>query len=78
MVPLYRDGDRVIVDRDATDVRKGDRVVVRTLGGETLAKELAGLTARTAALGSINPAYPPRVIPRRDIHWIARILWVSQ
>ena len=78
MVPLYREGDRVIVDREAAEVRKGDRVVVRTASGETLAKELTGLTARTATLGSINPAYPPRSIPRREILWMARILWVSQ
>jgi phage repressor protein C with HTH and peptisase S24 domain len=78
MTPLYREGDRVIVDREATDVRRGDRVVVRTTGGETLAKELTGLTARQVTLSSINPAYPPRQIPRRDIVWMARIQWVSQ
>ena len=78
MVPLYREGDRVIVDRLGADVRKGDRVVVRTREGETMAKELAGLTARTVTLGSINPAYPPRAIARRDLDWMARILWVSQ
>lgn len=78
MAPLYREGDRVIVDRDAVDVRRGDRVVVRTAGGETVAKELTGLTSRQATLGSINPAYAPRVVPRQDIQWMARILWVSQ
>ena len=78
MTPLYREGDRVIVDPAATQVRKGDRVVVRTADGETMAKELSGLTSRTATLSSINPAFPPRVIPRRDILWMARILWVSQ
>lgn len=78
MVPLYREGDRVIVDREASDVRKGDRVVVRTAGGETLAKEVAALTARAVTLASINPAYEPRVVPRRDIVWMGRILWVSQ
>ncbi|NBW07445.1 MAG: helix-turn-helix transcriptional regulator [Caulobacteraceae bacterium] len=78
MTPLYREGDRVIVDPTATDVRKGDRVVVRTTGGETLAKELTALTARTVTLGSINPAYAPRALPRREIVWMARILWVSQ
>jgi len=78
MTPLYREGDRVVVDSEATDVRRGDRVVVRTLDGETVAKELSGLTARTATLSSINPAYPPRQIARREIHWMARILWVSQ
>ncbi|MDP3801003.1 helix-turn-helix transcriptional regulator [Brevundimonas sp.] len=78
MAPLYREGDRVIVDREASDVRKGDRVVVRTAGGETLAKEVAALTSRVVTLASINPAYGPRSVPRRDIVWMGRILWVSQ
>lgn len=78
MVPLYREGDRVIVDREAADVRRGDRVVVRTAGGETLAKEVAALTARTVTLASVNPAYAPRTVARRDIVWMGRILWVSQ
>ncbi|WP_332655575.1 S24 family peptidase [Brevundimonas sp.] len=78
MVPLYREGDRVIVDREASDVRKGDRVVVRTTGGETLAKEVAALTARAVTLASVNPAYEPRVVPRKEIVWMGRILWVSQ
>ena len=78
MTPLYREGDRIIVDREASDVRKGDRVVVRTTGGETLAKEVTGLTARTVTLASVNPAYEPRVVPRKDIVWMGRILWVSQ
>lgn len=78
MAPLYRAGDQIIVDREATDVRKGDRVVVRTTGGETLAKELAAISARSVTLASINPAYEPRVIPRAAIVWMGRILWVSQ
>lgn len=78
MAPLYREGDRVIVDREADQVRRGDRVVARLSTGEVVAKELAALTARTATLASINPDYPPRVVPRRDIEWMARILWVSQ
>ena len=78
MAPLYREGDRVIVDREDSDVRKGDRVVVRTTGGETMAKQVAGLTAKTVTLASINPAYEPRTIARKDIVWMGRILWVSQ
>ncbi|MEQ7155709.1 S24 family peptidase [Brevundimonas aurifodinae] len=78
MVPLYREGDRVLVDRERGDIRRGDRVVARTLAGETLAKEVGGLTARTVTLTSINPDYPPRIIPRADIAWMSRILWVSQ
>lgn len=78
MAPVYREGDRIIVDREASDVRRGDRVVVRTTGGETMAKEVAGLTAKAVTLASINPAYEPRVVARKDIVWMGRILWVSQ
>ncbi|WP_417229891.1 S24 family peptidase [Brevundimonas sp.] len=78
MVPLYREGDRIIVDREATDVRRGDRVVVRTTGGETLAKVLSVIDADTVTLSSINPAFPPRALPRSEIVWMGRILWVSQ
>jgi len=78
MAPLYREGDRVIVDREATEVRKGDRVVVRTAGGETLAKEVSSMTSRAVTLSSVNAAYEPRTVARRDIVWMGRILWVSQ
>ncbi|PZU61646.1 MAG: helix-turn-helix transcriptional regulator [Brevundimonas sp.] len=78
MAPAYRDGDRVIVDREAAPPRRGDRIVARLATGEVVAKELARLTSRTATLTSANPDYPPRVVPRADIEWMARILWVSQ
>lgn len=78
MAPLYREGDRIIVDREASEVRKGDRVVVRTTGGETLAKEVAAQDPHVVTLASVNPAYPPRAVARRDIVWIGRVLWVSQ
>jgi len=78
MIPLYREGDRILVDREACDIRKGDRVVVRTAGGETLAKEVSDLTAEVVTLASVNPAYPARPVPRGDILWMGRILWVSQ
>jgi phage repressor protein C with HTH and peptisase S24 domain len=78
MSPLYREGDRVIVDQEATQVRRGDRVVARLTSGEVVAKEVTSLTSRTVTLASINPDYPPRIVPRREIEWMARILWVSQ
>jgi phage repressor protein C with HTH and peptisase S24 domain len=78
MDPLYREGDRIIVDREATEVRKGDRVAVRTTGGETLAKEIGALTAQVVTLTSVNPAYGTRTLARNEIVWMGRILWVSQ
>lgn len=77
MVPLYREGDRVIVS-PGEQVRRGDRVVVRTRSGEVMIKVLARQTARTIELHSVNRDYPPRIIPIADVEWVARIIWASQ
>ncbi|MGE0502151.1 MAG: S24 family peptidase [Rhizobiaceae bacterium] len=77
MLPLYRDGDVLIVDPAAT-IRRGDRVVVKTDGGEVMAKLLEKRTARAIELVSLNPAHPNRVIPVGEVEWLARIVWASQ
>lgn len=77
MLPLYRDGDTVIVSPTA-QVRRGDRVVVKTRDGEVMAKTLARQTPEAIELESANPAHPPRRFPAGEIEWIARILWASQ
>jgi phage repressor protein C with HTH and peptisase S24 domain len=77
MEPLYRDGDIIIVQPGAS-IRKKDRVVVKTLEGEVMAKELARKTATLVELVSINPDHDDLVIPLKDIEWIARIVWASQ
>ncbi|MCG4521690.1 S24 family peptidase, partial [Butyricimonas sp. DFI.6.44] len=61
MMPLFRDGDTVIVSPGAP-VRRGDRVIVKTREGEVLAKELKRRTAKTIELKSINPQYEDRVL----------------
>lgn len=77
MAPLYRDGDLIIVSPNAS-LRRGDRVVVRTVDGEVMAKELSRLSATRVELTSINPAHPPRSLRRDEVAWMARILWASQ
>lgn len=77
MLPLYRDGDVLIVEPGAT-VRKGDRVVVRTSSGEVMAKVLSRLTARSVELVSLNPEHADRVVERAQVEWMARIVWASQ
>ncbi len=77
MMPLYRDGDRIIVSPQGS-VRRGDRVVVRTNDGEVMAKILARQTANQIELESLNPDHEPRSFPLSEIDWIARILWASQ
>lgn len=77
MMPLYRAGDVIIVSPTAT-CHPGDRVVVRTQGGEVMAKVLARKTTKTVELLSINPEHPNREIAAREIEWMARIIWASQ
>ena len=77
MLPLYRDGDVLIVEPGAA-VRKGDRVVVKTSGGEVMAKVLERRTPGSVLLVSLNPAHPARDIPLTEIEWMARIVWASQ
>ena len=78
MLPAYRAGDRLVVDRTVADFRPGDRVVVRTIAGEVMAKELRRQTADRIELKSLNPDYPDRTLRRRDVSWMGRILWASQ
>jgi phage repressor protein C with HTH and peptisase S24 domain len=77
MLPLYRNGDVLIVEPGAI-TRKGDRVVVKTTAGEVMAKVLERQTVKSIALVSLNPDHPDRDIPMRDVEWVARIVWASQ
>ena len=77
MLPLYREGDIIIVS-PAAQIRKGDRVVVKTRGGEVMAKTLLRRTTLIVELESANPAHPPRKLPSAEVDWMARIVWASQ
>ncbi|AWK87587.1 LexA family transcriptional regulator [Azospirillum thermophilum] len=77
MEPVYRDGDTIIVS-PAAQIRRNDRVVVRTKGGEVMAKQLIRESATRIELMSINRAHPDRSIPRGEVAWMARIIWASQ
>lgn len=77
MEPAFRDGDIVIVSPVAP-VRRGDRVVVRTHGGEVMAKQLVRRSAKRLELRSINPDYRDYAFELAEIAWIHRIIWLSQ
>lgn len=77
MLPLYRDGD-VIVVSPTMQTRRGDRVVVRTKEGEVLVKVLHRQTPKVVELHSLNPAHPPRVLEVSEIEGMGRIIWASQ
>jgi phage repressor protein C with HTH and peptisase S24 domain len=77
MKPAYRDGD-VIVVSPATPIRRGDRVVVKTQGGEVMVKELKRRTTKTLELASLNPVHADRTLAAADVEWIARVVWATQ
>jgi phage repressor protein C with HTH and peptisase S24 domain len=77
MLPLYRNGDVLVVEPHAK-VRAGDRVVVKTHSGEVMAKVLERRTATTIDLVSLNPEHPDRQLAAGDVEWLARIVWASQ
>lgn len=77
MQPVYRDGDRIIVS-PAASVRRGDRVVVRTVAGEVMAKQLGRATVRRVELHSLNPAFEERIFDSAELAFMHRIIWASQ
>jgi len=77
MLPVYRDGDRIVVSPSAS-VRRGDRVVVKTQAGEVMAKQLVRMTAQRVELKSLNVEYEDRHFLLADVMFIHRIIWASQ
>ncbi|MBV9812109.1 MAG: helix-turn-helix transcriptional regulator, partial [Acetobacteraceae bacterium] len=77
MEPVYRDGDTIIVS-PAAPVRRGDRVVVRTVRGEVMAKQLTRRSARRIDLRSLNPEHRDYSFDLSEVSWFHRIVWASQ
>ena len=77
MEPVFRDGDMVVVS-PAAPIRRGDRVVARTLAGEVMAKQLARRSAKRIELKSLNPAHRDRSFDLTEVAWVHRIIWASQ
>jgi phage repressor protein C with HTH and peptisase S24 domain len=75
--PVYRDGDVIMVS-PGTPIRRGDRVVVKTRGGEVMVRELKRRTAKALELQSLHPGQADRTLAAGDVEWIARIVWASQ
>src|SRR5882757_2744645 len=75
--PAYRDGDIIVVSPH-TPVRRGDRVVVKTTGGEVMVRELQRRTVKTLELASLHSDEAAQTLSADDVAWIARIVWVRQ
>src|ERR1700749_1223287 len=77
MLPVYRDGDRIVVSPTGS-LRRGGRVVVQTPGGEVMGKQLGRMPAQRIELKSFNPAFEDMSFPIADIAFVHRIIWASQ
>lgn len=77
LTPVYREGDVLVVSPQA-NIRRGDRVVVRTVKGELVIHELRRQTATRIELRAIDADAQSRHIELEQVSWMARILWVSQ
>ena len=77
MEPVYREGDIVVVSPGA-DIRRGDRIVVKTTQGEVMAKVFQRQTATRLELSSFNPAHGDRTLDMAEVLWRARIVWARQ
>ena len=77
MLPLYRDGTVIVVSPSAP-IRRDDRVVLRTRGGEVMARELKRRTAKSIELRALGAGQAERTLAVDEVHWIARIMWASQ
>ncbi|TCU66700.1 phage repressor protein C with HTH and peptisase S24 domain [Bradyrhizobium sp. R2.2-H] len=77
LAPVYRNGDIVLVSPGA-QIRKGDRVVVRSKAGEVTVATLKRRTAKALELQALDGTQAERALAASDVAWIARILWASQ
>ena len=77
MLPVYRDGDRILVSPQGS-LRRGDRVVVKTHAGEVMVKQFGRMTAQRIELKSFNPAFEDRNFALNEIAFVHRVIWASQ
>lgn len=77
MEPLYRKNDVLVVSPNS-NIRRGDRIIVKTLTGEVMVKELIKQSPEKLEIKSLNPDHEDITFPMKDIAWVARVLWVSQ
>ncbi len=76
MVPKYEDGQVVMVDTRKRPV-SGDYAVVGLMDGDKYVKryrEAGGVVV----LESVNPLYPPIVVPPEDVRFAYKIVWVKE
>jgi phage repressor protein C with HTH and peptisase S24 domain len=77
MQPSYREGDLLVISPVA-NIRRHDRVVLKTKAGLLLAGVLLRRTAQKIELARFTEGSDVRILAYSDVAWLARILWASQ
>ena len=72
--PIFRTGDLIVVS-PAAEVRRDDRVVIKSKDGCSVMR-FVRQTAKRLELKSLNPSLPDRVLDRAAVEWVARIVLV--
>lgn len=74
LLPVYRSGDLVVVSPNA-EVRRGDRVLLRSQQGELLMAELLDNSEGVLRLKSFSREHVVRELPLSQVQWVSRICW---
>jgi phage repressor protein C with HTH and peptisase S24 domain len=76
-LPLYREGDKLLVSLDAA-LRRGDRMFVLPKSGEAVIAEFLRQTSKSLDLKPFNSHKEPYSLAHEDINFTARVMYVSQ
>lgn len=77
LLPAYRDGDLLIIS-PSSNVRRQDRVVLKTMAGILEFGTLSRRTAQRIEIDRFNVAGERLVLNVREVTWLSRIIWASQ
>ena len=77
LAPLYREGDIIVVS-PAADVRRGDRVVLKTANGAVTLGQLVRESARKIEIKPVGRVGENQDIDANEVVWMSRIVWASQ
>ncbi|MGI9452556.1 MAG: S24 family peptidase [Geminicoccaceae bacterium] len=76
-LPIYRDGDLIVIS-PSSNVRRRDRVILKTTAGALEIGTLARRTAQRLELDQFNGSDDKISLNVRDVAWLSRIVWASQ
>lgn len=77
MLPIYRDGDCLLVSSSCS-LKVGDRVVAKTARGAFIGGTLLYQSAEKLAIAAYSTSRRDHVLARDEIGYLGRVLWASQ